>query len=155
MPDRTYIPRQPPTFVDRVLHHPFEIFMGAWWSVCGVVLMLSLVWPELPTSPSIQELPPWLALSASGTIGLGGAAVLLGLLIPWDRVDKGWYIERIGLSTAGTGWLGYGGTVLGLYPQSIVSWSLGFTMAGAAALRFAATIVVEKRTRRAIAKRGV
>ena len=124
MPDRAYTPREPPSIVDRVLHHPFEISMAVWWALCGVVLAVSFVWPELPTSPSIQSLPMWLALFASGFIGGGGFALLVGLLVSWDRLDTGWLVERVALSAGGTGWLMYGAAV-----ALAVAWILSLSSA--------------------------
>lgn len=155
MPDRSYVPRATPTLIDRVLHHPFEIVLAAWWVICGALLALSLLWPELPNSPAVTSLPMWLALLLTALVGGGGLSILVGLLRSWEKnIATGWLFEQIGLSAIGAGWLAYSTAVYSTYPHSLVSWSLGICFSAAAVLRFVATLVIESRTRRAIAEGG-
>lgn len=154
MPDRSYQPHNPPTWGDRLLHHPFEVALAAWWAMCGLVLTGSLLAGEI-ASASLSRLPLGIVAVATVTIGTGGALVLLALLRRWRLVTTAWWVERLGLSLAASGWLIYAAAVLVPYPQSVVSWSLGLAMGGSAALRLVASFFIEVATRKAIKRTGI
>lgn len=124
-PDHLYrTDRDPPGFTDRLYAHPFEIILAYGGAIGGIVALFAALSDEAVPSKSLEELPE----SLVGVIGVllifGAAGVLFGLFDTSKDLMVGWKKERGGIILSMGGWAGYGIAVLGIYPESILSWGL-------------------------------
>lgn len=100
MPDRTYVMKEPPSFLDRLFHHPFEMALSAVLLLVGARFIIN---PDLLPG-SVQELPwvtTWLFILCAP---LGGLLTLLGLL---SGRAKTFGMEQAGLSLSAAAWFSY------------------------------------------------
>lgn len=148
MPDRHPRARhEPPSPVDHILAHPAETVLAGWWAMIGVILLVAQVIPGAVASPSITSLPALLAYALAGTIGLGGAAAMAGILWPGKRLTTAWAIERTGWILGAGGWTAYLTAVTTRYPESLVSISIAAAMVSVAVLRVIALYSLEHQVR--------
>lgn len=142
--------RRPPTVLDHYFAHSYEMILAAWCMLAGAYLAISTFIDELSVSPSVDMLPDWLALIIGGLLVTGGALQTWGLLDDSDDVATGWKLERMGLVLTFGAWVIYTGVIAAMIPGAVLSWTLGLAILTMTVLRFAATVVAERRLRRAI-----
>lgn len=155
MPNRSPMPRrEPPSFTDHVLTHPFESAMAWLWMILGGLLLVAALTP-LPVSESLSRLPVPLALALSVALGAGGTLTMTGVAWPGTRVTTAWAIERPGLILGAAGWAAYLAVVLWARSFPVITVSLCIAMVCGAALRLIASRRLEKDTRRALSEARV
>lgn len=151
MPLRGYTTdRRPPSVLDHILAHPFEMGLAAWGGGAGALLVIASIWDEMRVSPTVDMLPDWLAATLGGLLIVGGLLQTWGLLDDSDDIAVGWKLERMGLILSGAAWASYTMTIMWMLPRAVLSWSLTGTVLVMLALRYAATVLEERRIRKAI-----
>ncbi len=141
MPNRIYRERQPPTMLDHVLSHPWELSIAAWSALIGAAtIVTTLAQSDTTASSSVAELPDLLIYALAGMLVAGGAQTIRGLFDNDSDLMVGFAHERVGLVLIGTAWLVYAVAVIAAFPGAISSWTSGLALAAAAALRLVATL---------------
>ncbi|WP_163540847.1 hypothetical protein [Occultella kanbiaonis] len=155
MPDRHRRARhEPPSLLDHVLGHPFEVAVSAWWIVAGVLVTLTVIGSGTPASASLGRLPMLLMLGVGATVGTGGILALAGVIWPGTRLTTAWAVERAGWLLGGAGWTAYLAAVAWAYPRSLVTISLAAVMVTGAALRIVALYQHERQVRADVHETG-
>ena len=150
MPQRTYHGRhEPPTVVDHIHAHPFELAIAGWGILAGLVGAIAAT-TDVSVSVALKRLPDLLVLSIAALLIFGGLAIIYGLLDDSDDLVNGWRHERPGLILTATGWLSYAVVVLFTHPASVLAWSQPLVLAAALIIRYRATVHDERRIRGAI-----
>lgn len=138
MPNRIYRGNHPPTLLDHVLSHPWELAVSALSVTVGAMSMLATIAGKA-TSPSVDQLPDILVVALAAMLIVGGAWTARGLFDNDTDLMVGYRHERTGLVFTGTAWSIYACTVFAAFPGSVNSWSLGAALGIGSALRVAAT----------------
>lgn len=150
MPLHTYLTdRDPPTFWDHVLAHPFELTLAGGGGLGGVFAIIAAISPRATVSQSLDGLPELLAAIIGLLLILGGVGVVRGLLDDSPDLMIGWTYERGGIILTAGGWLAYGFAVLGSHPAAVLSWGIPLLVTASLALRFEAIRKRKKRLREA------
>lgn len=140
----------PPTFLDHLLAHCFELTISAWAMLGGVAAIFSAFNDQVSVSPSLDELPNIIAAAAGTLLLAGGGGIAHGLFDDSDDLMVGFRRERMGLVLSIGGWLSYGVCIAALSIGSALSWTLCIFMTVACGLRLVAIRRSEHRIRRAI-----
>lgn len=152
MPTHVYLPtRNPPTWYDRLLVHPFDNAVGFLCFAFGALIAAAFLsgGAYVPSS-SIEKLPMHIGFVVSSCLATGGVLSLLGLHWTGETVSRGWHIERFGWLFVTAGLAGYGIAVAWHFPGSTASWLIPGVLATAAFLRFLSLIFIERNTRRTL-----
>jgi hypothetical protein len=136
MPSHVYKPDPPLTWWKRVLVHPYENTISVFFIILGILLITQAVF--VGSSPGMDLLPWWVTLIIGVASWVGGAVALIGL--HWGECDEddmieGWALDRLGHYTQAGTLAGFGTAILFYYPESVPSWLVLYTLAGAAYLR--------------------
>lgn len=118
-----------------VYRHPFQIGIGVALAVIG----MRTLWLPESRPASIDTLPTWLSFGYAAALLVGGAAMVVGLVIAC-RTTWGLFLEQIGL------WLGafaFGSYGLGLFAVGGYNPRTTMTVVTLAAL--AAALIVRSR----------
>jgi hypothetical protein len=140
--------RIPPTRLDHLLAHVFEIGLSAWAMMAGVAAVFASFNDERSVSPSLDQLPPWLSALVGVLLFVGGGCIIRGLFDDHDDLRIGWRWEQAGLAMTGPAWAAFGVAIYRLSPSAFLTVSLCTIVCLMSALRFAATIISERNTRR-------
>lgn len=92
--------KEPPSFFDRLLYHPFEMALSAVLLLVGARFIIN---PSLLPG-SVQELPSFTAWLFILIAPLGGALTLLGLT---SSRAKAYGVEQAGLYLSAAAWFSY------------------------------------------------
>lgn len=151
MPRRRYRPRVPPTRLDHLLAHPYEIVLTAVGLASSAAILAAEITPMFAVPESVAALNGLVAWII-GILGIPGHALIIrGLLDDHPDLMVGWRRERYGLVLAGSAWLLYACGVAWVHPQAAVSYGFAGGIVTAMALRLAATYAEERNTRAVIA----
>ena len=151
MPRRIYHPRQPPTLLDHLLAHAYEIPLALVGLAASAGILAAEVTPLFAVSESVAALHGLVAWTI-GILGIPGHALIIrGLLDDHPDLMVGWRRERYGLVLAGSAWLLYACGVAWVHPQAAVSYGFAGGIVTAMAFRLAATYAEERNTRAVIA----
>lgn len=152
MPTHVYQPlRNPPTWRDRLLVHPMDTTVGVVSIFFGVLVALSLVWPEFTPSKSMDRMPWSVVILVGGFLGTGGAMAVVGLNWWGDKVSFGWLLERFGWLLSAAGFATYAISVSWHYPGSLFSWGIPLALGAGALLRWYSIGRIEKSVRQTLA----
>lgn len=143
--------RRPPSNMDHLLAHPYSIGISLLQIVAGLVIIVAATL-SLRVSSSIQRLPEVLLFILAALLLAGGVGIIRGLLDDSDELMVGWKIERTGLVLSTTAWLVFGVTISAAFPGAVLAWIWCFVLGICHPIRFAATILEERRIRRRIAQ---
>ncbi|MDO5534105.1 MAG: hypothetical protein Q4F65_05590 [Propionibacteriaceae bacterium] len=154
MPSRIYRGKIPPSRLDHLLAHPYEIPLAIFgFLACLGVLVAELV-PPISVSPTIDGLNGVIAWLV-GALGIvGNVLVVKGLLDDGPDLMPGWQDERTGLALAGASWAIYAVSVALTFPGSVVSWAIAAVVACSHATRLRATFAEEEDVRDAVQRHG-
>ncbi|HET7399730.1 MAG TPA: hypothetical protein VFJ94_14530 [Intrasporangium sp.] len=141
--------RRPPSLMDHVFAHPFELTLATWCGLAGAMLAASTI-TGVQVSPTLDRLPWWLSVMVGALLVVGGICQVWGLFDDSDDIAVGWKIERVGLILSGSAWSSYTLAIVYLIPGAVLSWSLGLAILTMLGLRFTATVKEEQRIRKAI-----
>ena len=151
MPRRIYHPRVPPTNLDHLLAHPFEIPLAVVGFAASAGILAAETTPMFDVSASVAALHGLVAWTI-GVLGIPGHVLILhGLLDDNPDLMVGWRRERYGLILAGSAWLLYACGVAWVHPQAAVSYGFAAGIVTAMGVRLAATYYEERSTRAVIA----
>jgi hypothetical protein len=140
--------RVPPTFLDHLLAHCFEIGLSTWAMVAGGAAILASFSDERSVSQSLDQLPTWLTVMFGTLLLIGGGCIIRGLFDDHDDLRIGWRWEQAGLGMTGFAWAAFGVAIHHLSPTAFLTISLCFTVFLMSALRFIATVISERNMRR-------
>lgn len=158
MPLRVYnrSARKPPTLLDHGLAHPFEIviavfgcFIGLCLTIAQMLDIFGLGHHWFVVNPELEMIDDHLALAYGLALTVGSVFMLNGLLDDKDDLMIGWARERMGLLIATGGWSSIAFTIVTLQHNRVFAWGLSLSVAVGCMVRFAATRIEERRTRRA------
>jgi hypothetical protein len=150
MPLRSYhSQRNPPSFVDHTLAHPWEVLCAAFAIINGALGMVSLSFNGETFTAAADTLPSWTAGLMCIALAVGGMFVLAGIYDEHDDLMVGYVRERLGLFVSGTAWIVYA-AVAGFAFPLFLGWRFGILLAAASALRLFATYREERRLRNPI-----
>lgn len=144
--------RRPPTNWDHLLAHPYSILICAFQILGGAGVLFSTL-ADVSISPSLDRLPESLLAAVGALLVVGGISVIRGLLDDSDDLMVGWRTERTGLVLSATAWAAYSVTILAAFPASVLTWTFGMVIVAAHLIRFRATQLEERRTRKRNAER--
>jgi hypothetical protein len=148
MPTHSYtVTNRPPTVLDHVLAHCFELGLSGWAMTGGALAIFSAFNDGATVSPSMDRLPVYLAAPIGLLLLAGGALIFRGLFDDSDDLMVGWRYERSGLILSIGGWGLFGIIVFLANGYAILSWGLSATVVTASVLRYWATVRSERRTR--------
>ena len=151
MPRRRYHPRVPPTRLDHLLAHPYEIVLAAVGLAASAGILAAKATPMFAVSESVAALNGLVAWIL-GILGIPGHALIIrGLFDDHPDLMVGWRRERYGLVLAGSSWLLYASGVAWVHPHPTVSYGFAGGIVAAMALRLAATYAEERNTRAVMA----
>ena len=154
MPRRIYHPRIPPTKLDHLLAHPYEIPLAAVGLAASAGILAAETTPLFDVSASVAALHGLVAWTI-GVLGIPGHVLILrGLLDDNPDLMVGWRRERYGLILAASAWLLYACGVAWVHPQAAVSYGFAAGIVTAMGVRLAATYYEERSTRAVIAAHG-
>lgn len=152
MPRRIYHPRIPPTKLDHLLAHPYEIVLAAVGLAASLLILAGEIAAAITVSPSVDAMHGLVAWGV-GLLGIPGHALIIaGLRDNDDDLMNGWRRERTGLVLAAFAWAIYTLADLAAFPGSIVTWGFGLAVIVAHCLRLRATQREERETRAALAR---
>lgn len=122
MPDRTYVPRVPPTRVDRLFAHPFEIALSVVLLLVGIRTLLDAA--ALPAS--VEALPGALSYVFSIVSIAAGALTLAGL-----ATSRVWAygLEQGGLWLSAAAWACYASGLIGMASTARVTLMISALLA--------------------------
>lgn len=147
MPERIYSGGgHPPTVLDRILAHPWELVIAGWSAFVGAATALSHLLGAY-ASPSVNQLPILLIIALAAMLVAGGLQTARGVFNNDPDLMVGYRHERVGLVLIGTAWTIYAVAVLVAFPGSISSWSSGLALGLGAAIRLWASLCEESRMR--------
>ncbi|WP_346007304.1 hypothetical protein [Janibacter terrae] len=138
MPNRIYRGSHPPSVLDHMLAHPWELLIALLSVALGASSLAATV-AGSRTSPSVDRLPDPLVVALAIMLIVGGAWTARGLFDNSTDLMVGYAHERFGLVLIGTAWSIYAVTVFVAFPGSVNSWALGAALGIGSALRLAAT----------------
>ena len=122
MPDRSYISNDPPTAVDHLLSHPFEIVISTWSIIVGFMFLAGGIFEDFNPAPSIDNLHFSLLTPLGFLLVIGGSLVHFSYWSSKCELGVCWAVERAAsLILAGT-WIAYGIAVVTYSPDRIVQW---------------------------------
>lgn len=156
MPLRVYHrpTRTPPSAIDHLLAHPFEILIAAFGLFIGVALSsaqgLDIAFGDhgwLVVNPELEQISDWLSLAYGVTLTMGSVAVIAGIFNNDDDLMVGWMRERIGLLISSGAWSAIAFTIVTLQTNRVFAWGLSLSVAVGCLIRFVATRIEERRTR--------
>ncbi len=151
MPTHVFHPaRNPPSWWDRILVHPFDMTAGLVAVIFGVLMILSLSMPDFTPSNSMDKMPWPIIVLVSGFLGTGGLLALIGLNWRGDNVSTGWGLEQFGWWLAAGGFATYSITVSWHYPGSLFSWGIPLALSAGSAARAISIIMIERGVRRTL-----
>ena len=154
MPRRIYHPRIPPTKLDHLLAHPYEIPLAVVGLAASAGILAAETTPLFDVSASVAALHGLVAWTI-GVLGIPGHVLILrGLLDDNPDLMVGWRRERYGLILAASAWLLYACGVAWVHPQAAVSYGFAAGIVTAMGVRLAATYYEERSTRAVIAAHG-
>jgi hypothetical protein len=152
MPRRRYHPRVPPTRLDHLLAHPYEISTAVVGLTASLLILAGEIVAAITVSPSVDVMYGLVAWGI-GLLGVPGHTLIIaGLLDYDDDLMNGWRLERTGLVLATFAWAIYTLAILAAFPGSVVTWGFGFSLIVAHCLRLRATHREERETRAAVAR---
>lgn len=152
MPQRRYRPRTPPTRLDNLLAHPYELSIAAFGLAGCLLILVGEIVPSVAVSPSVDAMHNLIAWGV-GLLGIPGHALIIaGLFDNDDDLMSGWRKERTGLVLAAFAWAIYTIAILAAFPGSVVTWGFGVALITAHCLRLRATQCQERETRAALAR---
>lgn len=152
MPTHVYQPhRNPPTWWDRLMVHPFDSTAAFIALLFGAFVALSLLVPEFVPSKSMDKMPWPVVVLVSGFLGTGGAVAMTGLNWWGDNVSTGWALERCGWLLAAGGFITYSISVSWHYPESVFAWAIPLALGLGSAIRALSIVFIERSTRRTLA----
>ena len=152
MPNRVYQPvRQPPTFIDRVLVHPWGNTIALFSAIIGLAVILTAFWDTRFPSVSLAYFPDWLAFIIGACATIGGFYALLGLHWVGENVSMGWAFEQLGWSFVLAAFLSYSSMVAWLFPLSFISWLTPIALSAGAGVRIISLAFIKRSTRRDVA----
>lgn len=134
-----------PSWVNRLLAHPFENIVAALSIAFGISLIIAAIIPGVVPSKSMGVLS---ALILAILSVLGGIVTLIGVHWQSDNIGLGWVIERSGLFFIGSGLVADGIIAFYNYPGSWFSWGQPIVLALACGLRVVALTITKRWTRR-------
>lgn len=141
--------RRPPSVMDHVYAHPFELAVALAGTLTGLAAVAAGLAGEA-ASPALGSLPRWLLIPFGALLALGGILMALGLFDDSEDLAKGWRIERMGLVGAGFGWAAFTVILIGYTPTNVTGWAFTALLVVAMWFRYKATQAEERRTRKAI-----
>lgn len=145
MPRHAYTARrEPPSLLDKLLFHPFELSFGLLWLIVGVLLILDIFVPGFTLSLSMDNPPAWAAAGIALCFVFAAVSIGRGLLYDSPELDRDWLAERVGLVAGSVGLLGYTIAVVFTFPHSTLSWIIPLSMTMPCGLRIWATIREER-----------
>ena len=149
MPTHVYHPtRNPATWYDRILVHPFDNAIGLLCFLFGALMVAALASNGgYSPSSSMMRLPVYIGFLTSSCLAIGGWLSLLGLHWTGEAVSRGWHIERAGWLFVTGGLAGYGVSVAVHFPESTIAWLVPGVLAAAAFIRFLSLLFIERNTR--------
>ena len=152
MPRRIYHPRVPPTKLDHLLAHPYELSLAVAGLTAALLILAGEIVAAITVSPSVDAMHGLVAWGI-GLLGVPGHALIIaGLLDDDDDLMNGWRRERTGLVLAAFAWAIYTLAIFAANPGSIVTWGFGLSLIVAHCLRLRATQREERETRAALAR---
>ncbi|MER7070979.1 hypothetical protein [Terrabacter sp. NPDC000476] len=141
--------RRPPSNMDHVYAHQFELGLALFGMLGGLGAVLS-AFTSVTVSPSIDRLPHWLAGAVGVLLLVGGGCVWRGLFDDSEDLMVGWRYERVGIVLTMAAWASYGITIATVSPRAVLSWGVAGIVVAMFGLRYRATVKEERRIRKAI-----
>lgn len=141
--------RYPPTILDHIYAHPFELALAVWGILGGLGSVAATV-SHTQASAVMNALPTWLLILFGALLTVGAALIMTGLFDDSDDLMRGWRIERTGLVLSGFGWAAYTVTLAAVIPRNFIGWGLTGLLTLSMGFRFRATQLEERRVRKAI-----
>lgn len=135
--------------LDHALAHPWEVPLAVFQIFGGGIGVVASLSDQITVSPTVDNLPWFLALAMCLMLAVGGVMTLFGIFDDGDDMMRGWRLERSGLILAATGWTVYTGILLATHPESLLGWAFGLVATVSAGLRTWATFREERRLRNA------
>lgn len=142
--------REPPGFFDRVLIHPFTVFISLASLVMGVAV-LATVFSGGEVSRALSEMPIITQVSVAVPLIAGPPIVITGALNLGQRMSRltAMAVERVGCILIAAGWLGYCLAVFASSnPFAILSLATTIGVGNGFAARALALWLTERRVRR-------
>ena len=122
MPDRSYISSDPPTAVDHLLSHPFEIVISTWSIIAGLMFIAGGIFDDFDPAPSIDSLHFSLLIPLGLLFVIGGSLVHFSYWSTRCELGVCWAVERAASLILAGSWIAYGVAVLTYSPDRVVQW---------------------------------